>query len=165
MKKLLSLLFFVVPFLSFSQEKGLDKRIDEAFAPISDFFSSSKFLSRFLLFATKGPGATSWLIPSSVFHRVDMFCLLHQKYTFGRYRRFQLFSVLITCEQPPRHFLRHITRISITPPPHILTLTAKRFSILSILRAIARLLTASWDFGTRVLLSASANSKATPKPY
>ena len=40
-----------------------------------------------------------------------MFCLLHQKYTFRGYRRFQLFSVLITCEQPPRHFLRHITRI------------------------------------------------------
>ena len=43
MKKLLSLLFFVVPFLSFSQDKGLDKRIDEAFAPISDFFSNVVF--------------------------------------------------------------------------------------------------------------------------
>ena len=43
MKKLLSLLFFVVPLLSFSQDKGLDKRIDEAFAPISDFFSSIVF--------------------------------------------------------------------------------------------------------------------------
>ena len=43
MKKLLSLLFFVAPLLSFSQDKGLDKRIDEAFAPISDFFSSIVF--------------------------------------------------------------------------------------------------------------------------
>jgi AGCS family alanine or glycine:cation symporter len=43
MKKLFSLLFFVVPFLSFSQDKGLDTRIDEAFAPISDFFSEVVF--------------------------------------------------------------------------------------------------------------------------
>ena len=43
MKKLFSLLFFVVPFLSFSQDKGLETRIDEAFAPISDFFSEVVF--------------------------------------------------------------------------------------------------------------------------
>jgi len=43
MKKLFSLLFFVVPFLSFSQDKGLDTRIDEAFKPISDFFSEVVF--------------------------------------------------------------------------------------------------------------------------
>jgi AGCS family alanine or glycine:cation symporter len=43
MKKLFSLLFFVVPFLSFSQDKGLDERIDKAFAPISDFFSEVVF--------------------------------------------------------------------------------------------------------------------------
>ena len=47
MKKLLSLLFFVLPLFSFSQDKGLDKRIDEAFKPISDFFSDfrEEFLS------------------------------------------------------------------------------------------------------------------------
>jgi len=43
MKKLLTLLFFVVPLFSFSQDKGLDKRIDEAFKPISDFFSDVVF--------------------------------------------------------------------------------------------------------------------------
>jgi AGCS family alanine or glycine:cation symporter len=43
MKKLFSFLFFSVPFLSYSQEKGLDKRIDEAFAPISNFFSDIVF--------------------------------------------------------------------------------------------------------------------------
>ena len=43
MKKLLSLLFFVAPLFSFSQDKGLDKRIDEAFKPISDFFSDVVF--------------------------------------------------------------------------------------------------------------------------
>ncbi len=43
MKKLFSFLFFSVPFLSYSQEKGLDKRIDEAFAPISNFFSEIVF--------------------------------------------------------------------------------------------------------------------------
>ncbi len=43
MKKLFSLLFFSVPFLSYSQEKGLDKQIDEAFSPISNFFSDIVF--------------------------------------------------------------------------------------------------------------------------
>ena len=43
MKKLFSFLFFSVPFLSYSQDKGLDKRIDEAFAPISNFFSDIVF--------------------------------------------------------------------------------------------------------------------------
>ena len=34
---------FIVPILSFAQEKGLDQRIDEAFKPISDFFSDIVF--------------------------------------------------------------------------------------------------------------------------
>ena len=42
-KKLLSLLFLAAPLLTFAQEKGLDQRIDEAFKPISDFFSSVIF--------------------------------------------------------------------------------------------------------------------------
>ena len=43
--KNIQLLFltFLIPFLSFSQEKGLDQRIDEAFQPISDFFSNVVF--------------------------------------------------------------------------------------------------------------------------
>ena len=44
MKKIfLSLLLVLSSSLSFSQEKGLDQKIDEAFAPISDFFSEVVF--------------------------------------------------------------------------------------------------------------------------
>ncbi|MDG1051843.1 MAG: alanine/glycine:cation symporter family protein [Flavobacteriaceae bacterium] len=40
MKKIFfSFLFVLSSFFNFSQEKGLDQKIDEAFAPISDFFS------------------------------------------------------------------------------------------------------------------------------
>ena len=42
-KKLLSLLLFIIPVLTFSQEKGLDQKIDEAFKPVSDFFSQVIF--------------------------------------------------------------------------------------------------------------------------
>ncbi len=44
-KKLLTLLTFVSPMLIFAQEKGLDQKIDEAFQPISDFFSNVIFFS------------------------------------------------------------------------------------------------------------------------
>ena len=43
MKKIFSLLTLLIPFFSYSQDKGLDKKIDEAFTPISDFFSSVVF--------------------------------------------------------------------------------------------------------------------------
>ena len=44
MKKIfLSLVLVFSSFFSFSQEKGMDQKIDEAFAPISDFFSSVIF--------------------------------------------------------------------------------------------------------------------------
>lgn len=44
MKKI-QLLFFtsIIPFISIAQEKGLDQRIDEAFKPVSDFFSEIVF--------------------------------------------------------------------------------------------------------------------------
>jgi len=45
-KKLLSLLFLVIPFITFAQdvaEKGLDQQIDEAFKPISDTISGIIF--------------------------------------------------------------------------------------------------------------------------
>ena len=42
-KKLLSLLLFIIPVLTFAQEKGLDQKIDEAFKPVSDFFSQVIF--------------------------------------------------------------------------------------------------------------------------
>lgn len=44
-KKLLSLLLFIIPVLTFAQEKGLDQKIDEAFKPISDFFSEVIFFT------------------------------------------------------------------------------------------------------------------------
>ena len=44
MKKIQLLIFTsIIPFLSFAQEKGLDQRIDEAFKPVSDFFSDVVF--------------------------------------------------------------------------------------------------------------------------
>ena len=44
MKKIqLLFLTFIIPVLSFAQETGLDQRIDEAFKPISDFFSDLVF--------------------------------------------------------------------------------------------------------------------------
>jgi len=44
MKKIfLSLILVFFSLFSFSQEKGMDQKIDEAFAPISDFFSSVVF--------------------------------------------------------------------------------------------------------------------------
>ena len=52
---------FLMPFLSFSQEKGLDKRIDEAFKPISDFFSDVVFFEiagyPFVIFLLVGSAA------------------------------------------------------------------------------------------------------------
>jgi len=42
-KKLLSLLFLLAPIITFAQEKGIDQRIDEAFQPVSDFFSKVIF--------------------------------------------------------------------------------------------------------------------------
>lgn len=44
-KRLLSLLFLVVPMLTFAQEKGLDQKIDEAFQPVSDFFNNVIFFT------------------------------------------------------------------------------------------------------------------------
>jgi AGCS family alanine or glycine:cation symporter len=43
MKKFLIIIFSFVPSLVFSSEKGLDKKIDEAFTPVSDFFSQLVF--------------------------------------------------------------------------------------------------------------------------
>ena len=61
--KNIQLLFltFLMPFLSFSQEKGLDQRIDEAFKPISDFFSDVVFFEiggyPFVIFLLVGSAA------------------------------------------------------------------------------------------------------------
>ena len=61
--KNIQLLFltFLMPFLSFSQEKGLDKRIYEEFKPISDFFSDVVFFEiagyPFVIFLLVGSAA------------------------------------------------------------------------------------------------------------
>ena len=62
MKKIqLLLLTFIIPFLSFAQEKGLDQRIDEAFKPVSDFFSDVVFFEvagyPFVIFLLVGSAA------------------------------------------------------------------------------------------------------------
>ena len=44
-KRILSILFLVIPMATFAQEKGLDQQIDEAFKPISDFFSQVIFFT------------------------------------------------------------------------------------------------------------------------
>lgn len=46
-KKLISLLLLVVPFFMFSQEMGIDQKIDKAFKPISDFFFDTIFFPVF----------------------------------------------------------------------------------------------------------------------
>ena len=43
--KLLTLMTFLFPFLIYSQEQGLDQQIDQAFKPISDFFSAVIFFN------------------------------------------------------------------------------------------------------------------------
>jgi AGCS family alanine or glycine:cation symporter len=42
-KKVLPLLLFLIPFMTFAQEKGIDQRIDEGFKPFSDFVSGIIF--------------------------------------------------------------------------------------------------------------------------
>ena len=44
-KKLLSLFLLIAPIFTFAQEKGLDQKIDEAFKPVSDFFSNIIFFN------------------------------------------------------------------------------------------------------------------------
>ena len=46
-KKIVALLLILIPILTFSQEKGLDQKIDEAFKPISDFISNIIFFEIF----------------------------------------------------------------------------------------------------------------------
>ena len=64
-KNLLSLLFLLSPLFIFSQEKGLDQKIDEAFQPVSDFFSSVIF---FQIMGT--PFVLILLVVSAVFFTI-----------------------------------------------------------------------------------------------
>jgi len=64
-KKILSLLFLIVPFLTFAQEKGLDQQIDDAFKPFSDAISSIVF---FPIFGT--PFVLILLVGSALFFTI-----------------------------------------------------------------------------------------------
>ena len=60
-KVLLSIALVFSSFMNFSQEKGLDQKIDEAFAPISNFFSGIVFFEvagyPFVIFLLVGSAA------------------------------------------------------------------------------------------------------------
>ena len=69
-KKLLSLLFLAIPMLTFAQEKGLDQKIDEAFKPISDFFSSIIFFPIYKSESIEIPFVLLLLVASAVFFTI-----------------------------------------------------------------------------------------------
>ena len=66
-KRLLSLLFMVAPLITFAQEKGLDQQIDEAFKPVSDFFSSVIFFIVYDNGTVKIPFVLVLLVASAAF--------------------------------------------------------------------------------------------------
>ena len=66
-KKLLSLVLSVIPMLSFAQEKGLDQKIDEAFQPISTFFSNIIFFPIYQNESIKIPFVLVLLVGSALF--------------------------------------------------------------------------------------------------
>jgi AGCS family alanine or glycine:cation symporter len=69
-KKLLSLLLLAVPLLTFAQEKGLDQKIDEAFKPISDFFSSIIFFPIYKSESIEIPFVLLLLVASAAFFTI-----------------------------------------------------------------------------------------------
>ena len=69
-KKLLSLLFLAIPMLTFAQEKGLDQKIDEAFKPISDFFSSIIFFPIYKSESIEIPFVLLLLVASAAFFTI-----------------------------------------------------------------------------------------------
>lgn len=66
-KKLLSLLLLAIPMLSFAQEKGLDQKIDEAFQPISSFFSDIIFFPIYKSDSLEIPFVLVLLVGSALF--------------------------------------------------------------------------------------------------
>ncbi len=69
-KKLLTLLFFAVPMLTFAQEKGLDQKIDEAFQPISNFFSQIIFFPVYQSESITIPFVLVLLVGSALFFTI-----------------------------------------------------------------------------------------------
>ena len=69
-KKLLALLFLISPLLTFAQEKGLDQKIDEAFKPISDFFSGIIFFPVYQSETVTIPFVLLLLVGSALFFTI-----------------------------------------------------------------------------------------------
>lgn len=69
-KKLLALLFLISPLLTFAQEKGLDQKIDEAFKPISDFFSGIIFFPIYQSETVTIPFVLLLLVGSALFFTI-----------------------------------------------------------------------------------------------
>ncbi|MDG1171566.1 MAG: alanine/glycine:cation symporter family protein [Polaribacter sp.] len=69
-KKFLSLLLLAAPLLTFAQEKGLDQKIDEAFKPISDFFSSVIFFPIYKSESVEIPFVLLLLVASAAFFTI-----------------------------------------------------------------------------------------------
>ncbi len=69
-KQLLTLLAILAPMFTFAQEKGLDQRIDEAFKPISDFFSSVIFFPIYKSESIEIPFVLLLLVFSALFFTI-----------------------------------------------------------------------------------------------
>ncbi len=69
-KQLLALLAILVPIFTFAQEKGLDQRIDEAFQPISNFFSNIIFFPIYQSESVTIPFVLLLLVGSALFFTI-----------------------------------------------------------------------------------------------
>lgn len=69
-KKFITLLLFVIPMLTFAQEKGLDQKIDEAFKPISDFFKAVIFFPIYKSESIEIPFVLILLVASAAFFTI-----------------------------------------------------------------------------------------------
>ncbi len=67
--KLLTLLAVIMPIITSAQEKGLDQKIDEAFKPVSDFFSNVIFFT-IPFFGTEAPFVLLLLVASAAFFTI-----------------------------------------------------------------------------------------------
>ena len=66
-KRILSMLLLAIPMLTFAQEKGLDQKIDEAFQPISTFFSDIIFFPIYKSDSLEIPFVLVLLVGSALF--------------------------------------------------------------------------------------------------
>lgn len=64
------MLLLIAPILTFAQEKGLDQKIDEAFKPISDFFSNVIFFPIYKSEAVTIPFVLLLLVASAAFFTI-----------------------------------------------------------------------------------------------